>query len=170
MMWIIKNTTIISLIAILVGATLTSNADPLEYRKDRPLGDVVKIEQAVAEFERALQKEIQLPKYIPFEITYSGAKYNPKNKSILISYLNEKTGALMDVHVKQGEMPSQLTSRQRKIKMNVEDKVGIYDSEDKRAVNFVYFYSKGLEYRVAINKRPVEYKQDTFIKVAESFY
>lgn len=167
----VKNITVITImiIATVFGTASIANGDPLEYRKDRPLGDVVKIEQAVSDFENDLQKDIELPKFIPFEVTYSGAKYSSIDKSILITYLNEKTGALMDVHVKKGNIPDKLTSRQKLIKMNIENGVSIFDSEEKRGVNFIYFYKQGLEYRVALTKRPVEYKQETFIKVVESF-
>lgn len=171
-MWNIKKVSIITLsllFAISFAATVV-HADPLEYKKDHPLGeDVVNVEQAVSSFENDLKASIKLPQFIPFEVTYSRGKYNTTDKSILVVYLNEKTGALMDVHVKQGEMPQKLTPQQKLIKMNVENDVGIFDYDDQRTFNFIYFYNKGLEYRVAISKRPVEFSQDTFTKVAESF-
>lgn len=177
-MWIIKSYAVLTIIlfSIIYGNALTIHEDPLEYQEGKPLGPVVEIEQAVSEFEKTHQANIELPTFIPFKFTHSGGNYYPKDRTVLISYLNEKTGALMDVHVQKGNMPDRNKLRQTqklipiKAAMKVENNVAIYVNDFRRTeFKFIYFYKDGFEYRVAISRQPVEYDSRIYVKVVESF-
>jgi hypothetical protein len=45
-----------------------------EVQPDKPLGDVVSIEEALSEFEARYEKKVMIPNYVPFDPTISGGK------------------------------------------------------------------------------------------------
>ncbi|MBP3950377.1 hypothetical protein [Bacillus suaedae] len=121
----------------------------IEIDPNKPLGDVVPIEEAISNFEELYDSKVLSPKYLPFEPTVSGGYVDKTEKKIRIDYLNEKDNKTLSVNAHVDDITFDQDGEDLKLKNGQRAKI----LNDKSiGFIFVYFKSNGLTYLVGINR------------------
>jgi hypothetical protein len=159
------------LVPLLLSLTIVQSTanEPLQADPNKPLGDVIPIEQSVSQFEKTFKKDVLLPKHLPFIPTNSGGFFDKQQQRLRIDYLNKNTGELCSVLVfyLENHIKGDKTAQQVKL---IDDTKAYYMHDNTMAFDFIKFKKGDLTYRLAVSKTNRQGKErlDDLLNIANS--
>jgi hypothetical protein len=163
---------LIKLVPLFLSLALTLpnlNKDPLEPNPNKPLGNVITIEESVLQFEKAFNKEVLLPKYLPFTPTDSGGNFYKNEQRLTVDYLNRQTGELCSLHIYNREFHLNSETAATNVKLTDGTKAS-YIHNSSIVADFIKFKKAELTYLLGISKNnsPDKSKLNDLLKIANS--
>ncbi|MGN7170770.1 hypothetical protein ACTHSJ_33405 [Paenibacillus cellulositrophicus] len=125
------------------------------------------INETLEKFENSIHKSFLVPTFIPFKTNQIDSSFNEHEPHAAISYINEKTGQIMNIHIFSSSRFKK--NEYSEITKLSDSTVAIYEHDNpNRIANSLIFEKDGLEYRIGIKKGRLA-TLDTLKKVANSF-
>lgn len=133
--------------------------------QNNPLGyNASPIKESVSKFEKAYNKNVKLPQYIPFTPTHSGGKFAETPKIVTVDYLNKETNERLCMMV---FLRPEQSIEEGKTGKYVDCKA-VYDHLKESKNEFMSFKEGDLLYYITISKNNRDEKLDDLLKVANS--
>lgn len=109
------------------------------------------IEDALKQFRTSFNKNPIVPKYIPFEPTYSGGLFNEQKKVVSVGYLNVNSHEFMSLMITTEDFVN--IKDPVYIKLHNSTKAIYVRARDSKlaSVDFIRFQKDGLTYQIGIS-------------------
>lgn len=147
-----------------------SSTDHLgDLNPNNPLGyNASPIEESVSQFEKTYNKNVKLPRYIPFTPTHSGGNFAESQKIVTVDYLNKKTNERLCMMVFiRPEQSIEEGKTGKYVDLNNGTKA-VYHHLKESSNEFMIFKEGELLYYITISKNNRDEKLDDLLKVANS--
>lgn len=136
------------LISIALSLSFFQTEIKLEPDPNKPLGEVIPIEEAAAEFQKRYDKKVMIPKYIPFTPTIAGGKVS--ENEITLDYLDEKDNKTLSLSAYVNDLK---IKKAKDDFFNLDNGIKAEIINDKRiGFMLITFKADGLSYLIGINK------------------